>query len=50
MFTYAEQLTNIAHREQVEVVIDLDDIAEVSMTPFDRVLSKRGPHSQVAFI
>ena len=30
-FTYAEQLTNIAHREQVELVVDLDDIAEVRM-------------------
>ena len=28
-FTYAEQLTNIAHREQVELIIDLDDVAEV---------------------
>lgn len=31
VFTYALQLTNIAHREQVELVIDLDDIAEVSL-------------------
>lgn len=31
VFTYAEQLTNIAHREQVELVIDLDDVAEVSV-------------------
>lgn len=30
VFTYAEQLTNIAHREQVELVIDLDDVAEVN--------------------
>ena len=30
VFTYAEQLTDIAHREQVELVIDLDDVAEVS--------------------
>lgn len=29
VFTYAEQLTNLAHREQVELVIDLDDVAEV---------------------
>ena len=29
MFTYAEQLTNIAHREQVDLEIDLDDVAEV---------------------
>ena len=29
VFTYTEQLTNIAHREQVELVIDLDDVAEV---------------------
>ncbi len=29
VFTYAEQLTHIAHREQVELTIDLDDIAEV---------------------
>ena len=29
VFTYAEQLTDIAHREQVELVIDLDDVAEV---------------------
>ena len=29
IFTYAEQITNIAHREQVELVIDLDDVAEV---------------------
>ncbi len=29
VFTYADQLTNIAHREQVELVIDLDDVAEV---------------------
>ena len=29
VFTYAEQVTNIAHREQVELVIDLDDVAEV---------------------
>ena len=28
-FTYAQQLTNIAHREQAELTIDLDDIAEV---------------------
>ena len=31
VFTYAEQLTDIAHREQVELVIDLDDVAEVSI-------------------
>ena len=30
VFTYAEQLTEIAHRDQVELVIDLDDVAEVS--------------------
>lgn len=29
VFTYAEQLTNIAHREQVELTVDLDDVAEV---------------------
>lgn len=29
-FTYARQLTAIAHREQVELVIDLDDVADVS--------------------
>ena len=29
VFTYAQQLTNLAHREQVELVIDLDDVAEV---------------------
>lgn len=29
VFTYAEQLTNIAHREQIELVIDLDDVGEV---------------------
>lgn len=29
VFTYAEQLTDIAHREQVELVIELDDVAEV---------------------
>ncbi len=29
VFTYAEQLTDIAHRDQVEMVVDLDDIAEV---------------------
>ena len=28
-FTYAQQLTAIAHREQVEMTIDLDDVAEV---------------------
>lgn len=28
VFTYAEQLTTIAHREQVELTVDLDDIAE----------------------
>ena len=33
VFTYAEQLTDIAHREQVELVIDLDDVAEVSYVP-----------------
>ena len=27
-FKYAEQLTSIAHREQVEIVIDLDDVAQ----------------------
>lgn len=31
VFTYAEQLTNIAHREQIELVIDLDDVAEVRL-------------------
>ncbi len=29
VFTYAEQLVNIAHREQVELTIDLEDVAEV---------------------
>lgn len=29
VFTYAEQLTSLAHREQVELEIDLDDVAEV---------------------
>ena len=28
-FTYAQQLTAIAHREQVELTVDLDDVAEV---------------------
>lgn len=36
-FTYAQQLTDIAHREQMELVIDLDDVAEV------RVMSIDGP-------
>ena len=35
VFTYAEQLTNIAHREQVELTIDLDDVAEVSSDKID---------------
>jgi DNA replication licensing factor MCM7 len=29
VFTYSDQLTNLAHRDQVELVIDLDDVAEV---------------------
>ena len=29
VFTYCDQLINLAHREQVELVIDLDDVAEV---------------------
>lgn len=29
VFTYAEQLTNIAHRDQVELTVDLEDVAEV---------------------
>ena len=29
VFTYCDQLTNLAHREQIELVIDLDDVAEV---------------------
>ena len=29
VFTYAEQLTVLSHREQVEMIIDLDDVAEV---------------------
>lgn len=28
VFTYAEQLTVLSHREQVEMIIDLDDVAE----------------------
>ena len=32
-FTYAQQLTAIAHREQVELTVDLDDVAEVSPIP-----------------
>lgn len=27
-YTYADQLTNLAHREQSDIVIDLDDLAE----------------------
>ena len=27
-FKYAEQLTAVAHREQVNIIIDLDDVAE----------------------
>lgn len=30
VYTYAEQLTNIAHRDQVELTVDLEDVAEVS--------------------
>lgn len=37
VFTYAEQLTNIAHREQVELEVDLDDVAEVSVRGCARV-------------
>ncbi len=29
VFTYCDQMTTMAHREQVELVIDLDDVAEV---------------------
>lgn len=32
-FTYAQQLTAIAHREQVELTVDLDDVAEASPIP-----------------
>ena len=32
-FTYAQQLTAIAHREQVELTVDLDDVAEVGPIP-----------------
>ncbi|EDV28882.1 uncharacterized protein TRIADDRAFT_19118, partial [Trichoplax adhaerens] len=28
-FVYAEQLTNIAHREQVDITVDLDDVQEI---------------------
>lgn len=35
VFTYAEQLTNIAHREQVDLEIDLDDVAEVCLCAFE---------------
>lgn len=31
VFTYAQQLTSIAHREQQELVIDLDDIEEIDV-------------------
>lgn len=31
VFTYALQLTAIAHREQVELTVDLDDVAEVGL-------------------
>lgn len=31
VFTYAQQLTAIAHREQVEITVDLDDVAEVRL-------------------
>ena len=31
VFTYAQQLTAIAHREQVELTVDLDDVAEVRL-------------------
>ena len=27
-FVYAQQLTNIAHREQVQIILDLDHVAE----------------------
>ena len=37
VFTYAEQLTNIAHREQVELEVDLDDVAEVSVCGCEKV-------------
>ena len=30
VFTYGLQLTKIAHREQAELVINLDDVAQVS--------------------
>ena len=33
VFTYAQQLTAIAHREQVELTVDLDDVAEVGSIP-----------------
>ena len=36
-FTYAQQLTAIAHREQVELTVNLDDVAEachIPMPPF----------------
>ena len=35
VFVYAQQLTNIAHREQVQIVLDLDHVAE-----FDPELGK----------
>ena len=35
-FTYAQQLTAIAHREQVELTVDLDDVAEVSLCSMSR--------------
>ena len=35
-FTYAQQLTAIAHREQVELTVDLDDVAEVGLIPMPR--------------
>lgn len=33
-FTYAQQLTAIAHREQVELTVNLDDVAEASHAHF----------------
>ena len=38
VFTYAEQLTNIAHREQVDLEIDLDDVAEVCVCALESAM------------
>lgn len=47
VFKYASQLTNIAHREQISIVIDLDDLQEYNESLVEAIIQNNRRYANI---